>query len=145
MSTISYLLNSKGTDVWSVTPNTSTYQALLLMAEKNIGAVMVLDHDKLAGIFSERDYVRAVNHYPEDVSVKKLPVKEVMTTKVVCVGPSCTIEESMALMTEKRVRHLPIIEQERLVGIISIGDVVKWTISQQEFLIEQLETYVMQL
>jgi len=116
------------------------YEALELMAEKNIGAVLVLDADRVVGIFSERDYARRVALRGR--SSRTTPIYEVMTSKVFYVRPDHTIEECMALMTEKRIRHLPVMENDRLIGIISIGDVVKAMISQQQFIIEQLEHYI---
>ncbi len=140
MTTVRQILQQKGTNVWSVPPEATVYEALELMAEKNIGAVLVLDGERVAGIFSERDYARRVALHGK--SSRTTPVREVMTSKVYYVRPDHTIEECMALMTEKRIRHLPVMEDGRLVGIISIGDVVKAMISQQQFIIEQLEHYI---
>ena len=140
MTTVRQILQNKGYDVWSVPPDATVYEALELMAEKNIGAVLVLDGERVAGIFSERDYARRVVLHGK--SSKTTPIHEVMTSKVFYVRPDHTIEECMALMTDKRIRHLPVMENERLIGIISIGDVVKAMISQQQFIIEQLEHYI---
>lgn len=140
MTTVRQILQQKGTDVWSVPPEATVYEALELMAEKNIGAVLVLDGERVAGIFSERDYARRVALHGK--SSKTTPVREVMTSRVFYVRPDHTIEECMALMTEKRIRHLPVMEDERLVGLISIGDMVKAVISEQQFIIEQLEHYI---
>jgi CBS domain-containing protein len=140
MTTVSQLLQAKGSDVWSVMPGTSVYDALALMAEKNIGALLVLDGDELAGIFSERDYARKV--VLRGKSSKDTPVSQIMTSKVVCVRPDQSIEECMALMTDKRIRHLPVLEDNRVTGVISVGDVVKAVISEQSFIIEQLENYI---
>ncbi|MFQ5614171.1 MAG: CBS domain-containing protein [Anaerolineae bacterium] len=140
MRTVKQLLQIKGSDVWSIGPAASVYKALKLMAEKNIGALVILDNGRLAGIFSERDYVRAVARNRQ-VSLET-PVREFMTPRVICVHCEQTIEECMVLMTEKRIRHLPVLEGEGLVGVISIGDVVKTVISEQEFIIEQLENYI---
>lgn len=140
MTIVRNILQTKGTDIWSVGPDDTVYEALTMMAEKNIGAVLVMDKGRLAGILSERDYARKV-----DLLGKKAadtPVGEIMTGRVLCVNPEQTMEECMALMTDKRVRHLPVIEGGRVVGVISIGDVVKSIISHQEFLIEQLENYI---
>ena len=140
MKTVSTLLQSKGGDVWSVSPGTMVYDALALMAEKNVGALLVVEADRLVGIFSERDYARKVILHGK--SSRQTPVGEIMTSKVVYVRPEQTIEECMALMTDKRIRHLPVLEGDRLAGVISIGDVVKAIISEQEFMIAQLENYI---
>jgi CBS domain-containing protein len=110
------------------------------MAEKEIGAVLVLDGDRLAGIFSERDYARKVVLYGK--SSKDTPVREIMTDEVVCVRPEQTIEDCMGLMTDKRIRHLPVLDSKKVVGVVSIGDVVKEMLSEQEFVIKQLESYI---
>ncbi len=140
MKQVRQLLASKGHDVWSITPDASVYAALELMAEKDIGALPVLEDDHLAGIFSERDYARKVILMGR--ASKETPVREVMTEKVYVVQPSHTVEACMALMTEKRIRHLPVVEEGKLIGIISIGDVVKEIMAEQEFVIEQLENYI---
>ncbi|MDA2932895.1 CBS domain-containing protein [Acidobacteria bacterium AH-259-D05] len=135
------LLKKKGHDIWSVSADTPVYKALELMSEKNCGAVLVLEEEKLVGILSERDYARKV--ILKGKSSKDTPVKEIMSSKVVCIRPNQTIDDCMALMTDKRVRHLPVMEGETtLVGLISIGDVVKEVISEQEFIIHQLENYI---
>ena len=140
MHFVSELLQAKGHEVWSVTPDTSVYDSLKLMADKNVGALLVLDADKVVGVFSERDYARKV--ILKGKSSKELSVEEIMSAEVVSVNPSQSIEECMALMTNKRIRHLPVLEGNRLVGIISIGDVVKATISEQEVTITHLENYI---
>ncbi len=140
MSTIRHILQHKGNDVWTTTPHTVVYEALSLMAEKNIGALLVLDQDDLVGIFSERDYARKV--VLKGKSSRDIRVSEIMTAKVVYIRPDQTSEESLALMTNKKVRHLPVLEDRRLVGLISIGDVVKAVISDREFTIAQLENYI---
>lgn len=140
MKTVAQLLRSKAHGVLSVAPDTAVYQALQLMAEKNVGALLVLDGDSLVGIFSERDYARKVILVGK--SSKETPVREIMSSHVLYVRPQQTIEDCMALMTDKHVRHLPVLEDERVVGVISIGDVVKGIISEQEFLIEQLQNYI---
>lgn len=134
------LLRVKGTDVWSVSPDATVYQALELMAEKNIGAVLVMDGDRVVGILSERDYARKVAL--EGKTSRDTKVRQIMTANPVGILPHRTVEECMALMTDKRVRHLPVVEGQRVIGLISIGDVVKDIISQQEFMIEQLENYI---
>lgn len=140
MATVRDLLKTKGREVWSVAPDASVYDALKLMADKNIGAVLVMDGDNIMGILSERDYARKI--VLQGKASANTPASEIMTTRVYCVGPQETAEEVMALMTEKKIRHLPVLENDRLIGIISIGDVVKATIAQKEFIIEQLEHYV---
>jgi CBS domain-containing protein len=141
MKTVKQLLQEKGHAIWSIAPDANVYAALKLMADKNVGAVLVIDAgDKLAGIFSERDYARKVTLHGK--TSRETPVREVMTEKVVCVRPDQSIEDCMALMTGKRIRHLPVLENNRLVGVISIGDVVKAIISEHEFIIEQLENYI---
>jgi IMP dehydrogenase len=140
MVTVRQLLKSKPPDLWSVSPETSVYEALELMAEKDIGAVLVLRDGRLAGIFTERDYAR--NVILRGRFSKTTSVGELMTDVMCYVRPEQTIEDCMALMTDKRVRHLPVLEDERLIAIISIGDVVKKTISEQEFTIRQLENYI---
>ncbi len=140
MTTVAQVLQEKGHSAWSISPDATVFDALQLMAEKDIGALLVLEGSALIGIISERDYARKIvlkGKYSRDTLVR-----EIMTEDVVCVPPERTIEECMALMTAKRVRHLPVLEGGRLVGIISIGDVVKAVISEKEFLIHQLEQYI---
>jgi len=134
------MLRIKGHEVWSIAPDATVYDALKLMADKNVGAVLVMDAGRLVGILSERDYARKI--ILRGRSSKETMVQEVMAARVVYVRPGQTAEECMALMTDKRIRHLPVLEDERVVGVISIGDVVKSIISQQEFIIEQLEHYI---
>ena len=140
MNTIRQLLQTKGHDLWSARPDTSVYDALQLMDEHSIGALLVLDGDDLVGIFSERDYARKV--VLKGKTSRGTNVEEIMSRRVSCVRTDQTIEECMALMTDKHIRHLPVLEDEKLVGVISIGDVVKVVISEQEFLIGQLENYI---
>jgi CBS domain-containing protein len=140
MRTVKEILRDKGNAVWSVGPDTTVYDALALMAEKNIGAVLVMENDTPLGILSERDYARKVAL--QGKATDDTPAREIMTDRIICVRPEETVEECMALMTDKHIRHLPVLEDDRLIGIISIGDVVKATISEKEFLIEQLEHYV---
>jgi CBS domain-containing protein len=137
---VDQVLREKGPDFWSVVPGATVFQALELMAKHNIGAVLVMEEGRLDGIFSERDYARKV--VLEGKSSKDIPVKEIMTSKVVCVQPEQSIDECMALMTNKHIRHLPVIEGDQVVGVISLGDVVKVKISEQEFTISQLEHYI---
>lgn len=140
MNTIRQLLDRKGYDVWSISPEASVYDALLLLAEKNVGALLVLEDGELAGIVSERDYARKV--ILQGKASMKTPVREIMTAELFTVDPQSTIEEAMALMTEKRIRHLPVVEGTELVGVISIGDLVKSIIANQAFMINQLENYI---
>ena len=134
------ILDSKSPDVWSVSPDTPVYDALSLMAEKGIGAVLVLDGEEVVGIMSERDYARKI--VLKGKSSASTTVSEIMTKDVIYVEPSQPIEEIMALMVGKHIRHLPVLEKKKLVGIISIGDVVRELISEQKLLIEQLESYI---
>jgi CBS domain-containing protein len=140
MKTVQQLLESKRQGVASVTPDMTVLEALQLMAEKEIGAVLVLEGEVLVGIFSERDYARKV--VLQGKASKDTPVREIMTEKVVCVRPEQTIEDCMGLMTDKRIRHLPVLQAKRVVGVISIGDVVKEMLVEKEFVIQQLESYI---
>jgi CBS domain-containing protein len=140
MTTIVQVLQEKGCAVWSIAPDATVYAALESMAEKDIGALLVLAGDELVGIISERDYARKV--VLKGKSSKDTRVREIMSEKVICVYPEQTIEDCMALMTAKRVRHLPVLADDKLVGVISIGDAVKAVIADQEFLIEELEKYI---
>jgi CBS domain-containing protein len=140
VNNVRQLLQTKGKNVWSITPGTSVLDALKLMADKNIGALMVIDGERLAGIFSERDYARKVTL--KGKSSRELTVAEIMTTDVISVRPEQTIVDCMELMTEKRIRHLPVIDAGRTVGVISIGDVVKSIISVQKDTITHLEEYI---
>ncbi len=140
MVTVRQILKNKGSQIWSTEPDATVYSALQLMAEKGIGALLVLADGKLVGIFSERDYARKVILHGK--SSAETPVSEIMTPGVITVRLDQTIGECMTLMTEKRFRHLPVVEGDRVVGVISIGDVVKAIISDQEFMIKQLEIYI---
>ncbi len=140
MKSVKQILQDKGSKVWKVTPDISVFDALELMSEKNVGALLVFDADRLIGIFSERDYARKV--ILKGKASKNTPVKEIMSTKVLHVGPDQSIEECMALMTDKHIRHLPVLAGDELLGIISIGDVVKAIISEQKITIHWLEEYI---
>ncbi len=140
MRNVRDILRDKGTAVYSISPEDTVYDALKLMAEKNVGALLVLDGDRLAGLISERDYARKI--ILEDRSSRETKVKEIMTTDVLTVTPDKDLDECMELITEKRKRHLPVVENDRVLGIISIGDIVKGIIDHKEFLIGQLESYI---
>ena len=140
MATVRQLLREKGPDVWTVKPDASVYHAIQVMADKGIGALVVVDGDKPVGMFTERDYARDV--ILKGKSSPKTPVRDVMTKRVICVGPDQTVEECMAVMTEKHLRHLPVLAEESLAGMVSIGDLVKSIIADQKFTIEQLESYI---
>lgn len=141
MKTVNQLLEAKGREVTSIAPDKSVHDAMQLMADRNVGALLVVEAgDKLVGIVTERDYARKM--YKMDKSPKDIPVTEIMTRQVAYVRPDQTNEDCMALITEKRVRHLPVLDDKRVVGIISIGDLVKDTISEQQFIIDQLENYI---
>lgn len=140
MRTVEQLLQVKGNDIWSIAPQATAYHALQIMADKNVGALLVMEEEKLVGIFSERDYARKV--ILKDKSSKSTPVGELMTRKVFYVDADSTLEESMALMTAKRVRHLPVLKNNRLIGIVTLGDVVRQIISDQKFAIRELEKYI---
>jgi CBS domain-containing protein len=139
-TTVAHVLAGKGRDVWSVAPDTTVYQALEVMADKGVGALVVLEGERLVGIVSERDYARKVILLERDS--KETPVSEIMTAEVHTVTPHASVADCMATMTERRFRHLPVLDEDRLVGIISIGDIVKAVIQDQQFLIEQLENYI---
>lgn len=140
MKTVQQILEGKALKLLSVVPEATVYDALKLMADKEVGALVVLRDGHLAGIFSERDYARKV--ILQGKASKDTAVNDIMTAKVVCVGPLQTMDECMALMTDKRVRHLPVLEHKRVVGVISIGDVIKEVIADQQFQIHQLEQYI---
>ncbi|MEI6075747.1 MAG: CBS domain-containing protein [Verrucomicrobiota bacterium] len=137
---VSSLLHQKNVTLWSVTPETTVFDAIRLMAEKNIGALPVLSEGRLLGIFTERDYTRKIAL--QGKSSRDTQVGAVVTEKVLTVSPGDSVEECMRLMTEKRVRHLPVVADGRVAGIISIGDLVNWIISAQNAEIEQLEQYI---
>jgi CBS domain-containing protein len=140
MPTAHDILRFKGSSVHCVRPDDTVLAALGVMAEHDIGAVVVLEGGKLAGILTERDYARKVALVGR--SSKDSPVRAIMTAAVVCVSPNRSIEECMALMTEQRVRHLPVVENGQVIGLVSIGDLVKATIDEQEFTINQLKNYI---
>lgn len=140
MRTVKHLLDTKGHDVYSIAPDRTVFEALQHMAEKEVGALLVMEADQVKGIFSERDHARRVDL--QGRSAEDTRVREVMTEEVVTVTPEQSIDDCMALMTDRRIRHLPVSDGERLIGVISIGDVVKEVIAEQEFRIEQLQNYI---
>ena len=142
MRTVKSLLDEKGNEIWYTTPDAKVIEALQILAEKDVGALLVLDGKKLVGVFSERDYARKV--ILKGKSSKEIPVRDIMTYHVIHGHPSQTIEQCLDLMTLKHVRHLPILEDGQLIGIVSIGDLVKAIIAEQKKLIARLERYILQ-
>lgn len=138
--TISEILHHKGTTVWSVSPEATVFEAIQIMADKNVGALLVTDNDKLLGIISERDYTRKVAI--KGRSSKDLKVREILSGNMITAAPTSSIEECLHLMTDHRVRHLPVLDGAKIAGIVSIGDLVNWVISTQSTTIRQLETYI---
>jgi len=137
---VSSLLKHKGSQIWGLAPTATVYDAVEMMSDRHVGALLVLEDGKLAGVISERDYARKV--ILKGKSSKETPVREIMTTPVITVAPGETVEHCMQLMTDHRIRHLPVVEEGKVVGVLSIGDLVKWTISAQEELLQQLENYI---
>jgi CBS domain-containing protein len=137
---ISEILEHKGSTVWAVAPDITVFEAIQMMSEKNIGALLVTEGGKLVGIMSERDYTRKVAL--KGKSSKESKVREILSDRLLSVTPQHTIEECMRLMTENRVRHLPVLDGEKITGVVSIGDLVNWIISAQSTTIRQLETYI---
>ena len=137
MKTASQLLALKGNQVLSIAPNSDVYEALVMMEKHHVGALLVLDAEKLVGIFSERDYAR--NVALKGKSSKNTLISEVMTSKVISISPDKTLEDCMSIMTEKRIRHLPVLEKDNVIGVLSIGDLMKETLIHQESLIKQLK------
>ena len=140
MTTVRHILEDKGRQVWSVRPGDKVYDAIKMMADKDVGSLVVLDGSKIVGIVTERHYAR--NVFLKGRASPRTRVDDIMERNVVCAGPDQSIEECMAIMTTKRLRHLPVIEHGELLGIVSIGDLVKSIISDREFVIEQLEHYI---
>jgi CBS domain-containing protein len=134
------ILKRKRGEVWSVRPEQTVYEAIEMMADKGVGALLVMSEGKLEGIISERDYARKV--ILQGRSSKTTVIQEIMTSPVISVSPSDQVDECMELMTRNRIRHLPIMETERVIGIVSIGDLVKWLVSEQEETIEHLHNYI---
>ncbi len=140
MKLVKDILGTKGADIYSIRPEDSVFDALTMMSDKKIGALVVMEDGKLKGVISERDYARKV--FLKGRSSPQTRVSEIMSSHVVCATPKQSAEECMALMTDKRVRHLPILDHNQIIGVVSIGDLVKAIISDQQFIIEQLEHYI---
>jgi CBS domain-containing protein len=140
MRTVKTLLKGKGQEVWSIAPDASVYDAIYLMAEKGIGALIVLDGERLVGVISERDYARQI--ILKARGSEDTPVKDIMTKNVICAALADSIEDCMALISDNRVRHLPVVEDDRVIGVISIGDLVKAIIAEQQSTINDLERYI---
>ncbi|MGZ4965179.1 MAG: CBS domain-containing protein [Limisphaerales bacterium] len=140
IGTIDSILHHKGPQVWSISPDKTVFEAIQLLAQKNIGALPVIENGKVIGIFSERDYTRKVALAGK--SSKDTRVREILSTEVIFVTSDTSVEECMRLMTEHRIRHLPVCQDDKLVGFISIGDLVNWTISMQSAALDQMESYL---
>ncbi len=140
MNFISQILKTKGDKIWSIAPQETAYRALQIMSEKNLGALLVIDKGKVIGIFSERDYARKV--ILKGKSSKTTPVRDLMTKEVLYIDLGISVEDCMVLMTEKCVRHLPVMDKKQLVGLVTVGDVVKQFIADQKFKIQELERYI---
>jgi len=140
VDTVRLVLRQKDKNVWSVSPDSCVYEAIEIMADKHVGALMVVEKGHLLGVVSERDYARKV--ILQGKSSKEIPVKEIMSSPAVFVTPQHTVEDGMRIMTEKHFRHLPVLENGELVGVVSIGDLVKWMISAQQQTISQLHDYI---
>ena len=140
MPSILQVLASKGSRVWSISPDATVFAGLTLMADKNIGALLILENDRPVGIMSERDYARKI--ILEGRSSRDTKIRSIMTTRLVRVHPSDTVEHAMGLMTREHIRHLPVMDGDSVLGLVSIGDLVKAMINQQQFTIEQLERYI---
>ena len=140
MTTVQQLLDGKSNDIWSIHPDDSVFEAIQLMANRDVGALVVIESDQPVGLFTERDYAR--NVILKGKSSPKTAVRDVMVVRFHCAQPDQTVEECMAVMTEKRVRHLPVVRDDRLIGMVSIGDLVKSIIADQQFTIAQLEHFI---
>jgi CBS domain-containing protein len=140
MKRVCDLLQDKGREIWHLAPDATVYEAIDQMAQKGCGALLVMDGERLVGIISERDYARKV--ILKGKSSREIAVREIMSYPVVCIAPESTVEQTMALMTQRCVRHLPVVVGENVVGVISIGDVVRAIIEDKEFYIQQLTSYI---
>jgi CBS domain-containing protein len=140
VDTVRLVLKQKGRDVWHVSPEACVYDAIEIMANKYVGALMVVAEGKLVGVVSERDYARKV--ILQGKSSKQILVKEIMTSPAIYVTPDQTVEDGMRIMTDKHIRHLPVVENGEILGVVSIGDLVKWVISAQQQTISQLHSYI---
>ena len=140
MITIRHLLDSKGYDIWSISPDDPVFEALKLLAEKDIGALLVMEDQDLVGIVSERDYARKI--ILKGKASMDTQVRDIMSEHVISISPGQDIRESMELMTDKKIRHLPAVEEGKVIGVITIGDLVKGIMDYQEFMIDQLENYI---
>jgi len=141
MFTVKQVLQDKGSDVWTIKPDQTVYSALKLMAEKNLGAVVVEESGVIKGIFSERDYAR--RSISGKVNIKEANVSDLMTVNLITASLNETLDQCMAMMTDKKIRHIPIIDNGKLVGIISIGDIVNRIISDQEFNLKEMKNYIL--
>lgn len=137
---ISEILHSKGHNAWAISPDATVFDAIQLMADKNVGALLVIENGKLVGIISERDYTRKVAL--KGKSSKQTAVREILSGQVISVTPQHSVEDCMRLMTDYRIRHLPVLDEGKIVGVVSIGDLVNWIISAQQSTIHQLQTYI---
>lgn len=140
MRKVKQILADKGGEIWSIAPDATVYEAIRRLAEKEIGALLVLDQDELVGVITERDYAR--NIILKDKSSRNTLVHEIMTTNVIIIGPDEDIGECMSLMTEKRIRHIPVIDADKLIGVLSMGDLVRAVIAEQQSTIVDLERYI---
>ena len=140
MGTVRHILQKKGSSAFSIDPNATVYRALELMVERDVGSLLVMDNERFAGIFTERDYARKV--MLKGKSSKDTFIRDIMSEHPITVTPDATVEECMSIMTKRYIRHLPVLEDNKLVGLISIGDIVKYIIEEQKFIIENLEHYI---
>jgi len=140
MNKITQILRAKGSRVWKISKDATVLEALQLMAEKQVGSVLIMDRNEVAGIFTERDFARKVGLV--EIKPSTIKVGEVMTSKLITISPNNSVNECMELMTEKHIRHLPVLDKDHLVGMVSIGDVVKDMIEELQFMVKQLENYI---
>lgn len=140
IGTVADILKTKGNAVWSIAPDASVFQALQIMAEKNVGALLVMEQDRLVGLVSERDYARKIVLLGRNSN--ETPVREIISARLVTVGPEATVPECLRLMTGNRIRHLPVLDERGVTGVISIGDLVNWIMNMQRIKIDQLQKYI---